>query len=88
MELVLELILELVLALEPVAFPSPQSLPSHPHCETTTQSRPLTFAVDDVDLLAAVKDAVCVGGNDEDLDTALGVAHDEAVDTAAAVAAI
>ena len=43
--------------------------------------------VDDVDLLSAVEDAVCYGGNDEDLDTALGVAHDEAVDAAAAVAA-
>ena len=43
--------------------------------------------VDDVDLLSTVEDAVCYGGNDEDLDTALGVAHDEAVDAAAAVAA-
>ena len=43
--------------------------------------------VNDVDLLSAVEDAVCYGGNDEDLDTALGVAHDEAVDAAAAVAA-
>ena len=40
------------------------------------------------DLLSAVEDAVCCRGNDEDLDTALGVAHDEAADAAAAVAAI
>ena len=70
----------------------PRSLPSDPLRETMTPRRLLTSAKLTMLLLAAVEVAVGLGGDGEDLDitlgVALGVAHDEAVDAAAAVAAI